>query len=49
MVLLNVPVLYKELPLMREQLPGMFDNLDAWARPWLRELGIFVALDLASL
>lgn len=49
LVLLIVPVLYKEIPLMREQLPGMFDKLDAWARPLLRELGIYVALDLASL
>ena len=49
LVLLVVPVLYKEVPQMREQLPGMFDQLDVWARPWLRELGIYVALDLASL
>src|SRR3954471_2156813 len=28
LVLLIVPVLYKELPQIREQLPGMFDQLD---------------------
>lgn len=49
LVLLVLPVLYKELPLIREKLPSMFDGLDAWARPWLRELGIYVALDLESL
>ena len=49
LVLLVVPVLSKELPQVREQLPGVFDQLDSAARPWLRGLGIYVALDLASL
>jgi predicted PurR-regulated permease PerM len=48
-VLLVVPVLYKEVPLMREQLPGVFDTLDRALGPWLRSLGIYVALDLESL
>ncbi len=49
LVLLIVPVLVKEVPLIREQLPSLFDKLDSTMRPWLRDLGIHVALDLASL
>jgi predicted PurR-regulated permease PerM len=49
LVLLVVPVLSKELPQVREQLPGVFDKLDSALGPWLREMGVFVALDLASL
>ena len=49
LVLLVAPVLSKELPQVKDQLPGLFDQLDAALRPWLREMGIFVALDLASL
>ncbi|HUR89012.1 MAG TPA: AI-2E family transporter [Ramlibacter sp.] len=49
LVLLVVPVLSKELPQVQEQLPGLFGKLDSTVSPWLRELGIFVALDLASL
>lgn len=49
LVLLVAPVLSKELPQVKEQLPGLFDQLDVLVRPWLREVGIFVSLDLASL
>lgn len=49
LVLLVAPVLSKELPQVKEQLPGLFDQLDALVRPWLSEVGIFVSLDLASL
>jgi predicted PurR-regulated permease PerM len=49
LVLLIAPVLSKELPQVREQLPTLFDKLDSTVRPWLHDLGIFVALDLASL
>jgi predicted PurR-regulated permease PerM len=49
LVLLVAPVLSKELPQVREQLPGLFDKLDSVVRPWLRDLGVQVALDLASL
>jgi predicted PurR-regulated permease PerM len=49
LVLLVVPVLSKELPQAKEQLPVVFDKLDSAVRPWLRELGVFIALDLASL
>ena len=49
LVLLIGPVLSKELPQVKDQLPGLFDKLDGVVRPWLRDWGIFVALDLASL
>ena len=49
LALLVVPVLAKEVPLMKEQLPLLFDKLDAVIRPWLKQFGISVALDLGSL
>jgi predicted PurR-regulated permease PerM len=49
LVLLVVPVFYKELPQIREQLPGVFDKVDNALRPWLTQLGIRVALDLDSI
>ena len=49
LVLLVAPVVSKEIPQIREQLPVVFDKLDTTVRPWLRDLGVSVALDLASL
>jgi predicted PurR-regulated permease PerM len=49
LVLLLVPVLTKELPLMRDQVPLLADRLDAWLRPLLAELGFQVSLDVASI
>jgi predicted PurR-regulated permease PerM len=49
LVLLVIPILAKEIPLMRDQLPLLFEKVDAVVRPWLRSLGVHVALDLASL
>ncbi len=49
LVLLVVPILAKELPLMREQVPLLFDRLNLTLAPWLVQLGIPIALDLASL
>jgi len=48
-LLLVVPILAKELPLMREQLPGLLLKAQAVLAPWLKELGIDMALDPASL
>jgi len=48
-LLLVVPILAKELPLMREQLPGLLLKAQAVLTPWLKELGIEMALDPASL
>jgi predicted PurR-regulated permease PerM len=47
--LMVVPILAKEIPLMRAQLPTLFDWLDATVRPWLAQFGIHVALDVESL
>jgi predicted PurR-regulated permease PerM len=49
LVLMVVPVMAKEVPLIREQLPFLFDNLNATVTPWLEQLGITVSLDLASI
>jgi predicted PurR-regulated permease PerM len=49
LALLVVPVLVKELPLMREQIPVLFDRLHAWLSPWLAQFGVHIALDLTSL
>jgi predicted PurR-regulated permease PerM len=48
-LLLVVPILAKELPLMREQLPDLLFKAQAVLAPWLKELGIELALDAASL
>jgi predicted PurR-regulated permease PerM len=48
-LLLVVPILAKELPLMREQLPGLLLKAQAVLAPWLKDLGIEMALDAASL
>ncbi len=49
LVLLIVPVVAKEIPLMRQQLPSVFDKLNTTFSPWLGQFGITVALDLDSL
>ncbi|MBG9387811.1 AI-2E family transporter [Caenimonas aquaedulcis] len=49
LVLLIVPVVAKEIPLMRQQLPSVFDKLNSTLAPWLQQFGIHVALDLESL
>ncbi|HWI83897.1 AI-2E family transporter [Ramlibacter sp.] len=49
LVLLVVPILAKEVPLMRAQFPLMFDRLNETIAPWLQQFGISVNLDLASL
>ncbi len=48
-LLLLVPVLLKELPLLKAQLPPLLDRLDQGLSPWLRQFGIQVSLDVASL
>ncbi|GAB3773889.1 AI-2E family transporter [Ramlibacter monticola] len=49
LVLLVVPVLVKEVPLMREQIPGLFDRLHVNLSPWLAQFGVRISLDLDSL
>lgn len=48
-LLLVVPILAKEIPIMRERLPGLFDALAAWLQPLLGQWGLGVQLDLESL
>lgn len=47
--LLIVPILAKELPLMREQVPLLFDRLNNWLKPLMEQLGIPFALDTANI
>jgi predicted PurR-regulated permease PerM len=49
MLLLIVPILAKELPLMRQQVPVLLDGINAGLQPWLAQWGIHLSLDLASL
>lgn len=49
MFLLMVPILAKELPLMREQLPTLMDRVNIAAKPWLAQWGIHLTLDGASI
>ena len=48
-MLLLVPVLLKEVPLLKAQLPVLLDKLDATLSPLLRQLGLDVSLDVASI
>jgi predicted PurR-regulated permease PerM len=47
--LLMVPILAKELPLMRDQLPAMMESVNRAVAPLLKQWGVQVSLDGASL
>ena len=49
LVLLTVPILSKELPLLNEQLPLLVERINRNVTPWLKQMGIDVSLDPASL
>jgi len=49
LLLLIVPILSKELPLLREQIPVLANALNAHVLPWLQQHGINAALDTASI
>jgi predicted PurR-regulated permease PerM len=49
LVLLIVPVMTKELPLLKAQIPGLLDRLNASLAPLLARLGVNVQLDFAGL
>jgi predicted PurR-regulated permease PerM len=49
LVLLIVPILSKELPQLKEQVPLLADRLNATVAPWLAQFGIQVSLDSASI
>jgi predicted PurR-regulated permease PerM len=46
---LMIPILAKELPLMRDQLPALMDAVNAAAKPWLAQWGVHLTLDGASI
>ena len=48
-VLLIVPILAKELPLMREQVPVLLDGLNASLKPFLAQFGVKFSLDVNSI
>jgi len=48
-LLLLVPVLIKEFPLLQAQLPPLLDRLAQNLTPWLQKYGIHVPLDVVSL
>ncbi|MEI6804468.1 MAG: AI-2E family transporter [Burkholderiales bacterium] len=47
-LLLMVPILAKELPQMRDQLPAVMDSVNRALAPWLSQWGLHVSLDGAS-
>ena len=47
--LLIVPILVKELPLMRDQVPVLLDGINDSLKPFLAQFGIKLALDVASI
>jgi predicted PurR-regulated permease PerM len=49
LVLIVIPVLEKELPLMREQIPRMLSSVDAVVAPWLQGLGVATRLDVEGI
>jgi predicted PurR-regulated permease PerM len=48
-LLLIVPILVKELPLLREQIPALADRINNALAPWLARFGFEVALDVGSI
>ena len=48
-LLLIVPILVKELPALRDQIPLLLTRLDAWLTPRLARLGVNVTLDIGSI
>lgn len=48
-LLLIVPIISKELPLLREQIPLLADKLNQNVAPWLQQFGIYVSLDIAGI
>ncbi|MSQ75126.1 MAG: AI-2E family transporter [Rhodoferax sp.] len=49
MVLLIVPIVSKELPLLREQVPVLLERINSTFKPALAQVGIGFALDVASI
>ncbi|MEO6971806.1 MAG: AI-2E family transporter [Rhodoferax sp.] len=48
LLLLVVPILAKDLPLMRDQVPTLLDRLSGWIQPLLAQFGVKASLDMAG-
>jgi predicted PurR-regulated permease PerM len=48
LVLLIIPVIAKEVPLLKEQIPLLIERANKTLVPWLAQFGIHVSLDSAS-
>jgi len=48
-LLLIVPIISKELPMLREQIPVLADKLNRSVAPWLAQFGIHVQLDIPGI
>ncbi len=48
LVLLIIPVIAKEVPLLKQQIPVLIERADKTLVPWLAQFGIHVSLDSAS-
>ena len=49
LVLLIIPVIAKEVPLLKEQIPLLIERANKSLVPWLAQFGIHVSLDSASI
>ena len=47
--LLVVPILVKQLPLLREQVPPLLDRFNGFLQPFLSQFGLHLSLDVAGL
>jgi predicted PurR-regulated permease PerM len=48
-MLLIVPILAKELPLMREQVPVLLDGMNASLKPFLEQFGLSFSIDVVNI
>lgn len=48
-MLLIVPILFKQMPLMREQVPVLLDSMNASLKPFFAQFGINFSWDVASI
>lgn len=48
LVLLVLPILVKNLPALRDQIPVLLSGIESWLAPWLAQLRITVQLDMGS-
>jgi len=49
LMLLVVPILVKQLPMLRQQVPPMLDRFNEFLQPFLSQFGVHVSLDVAGL